>query len=53
MTDNLILVIAILVTAVIGSYLGRLFSKLKAKSERSVLEAQQEQMRLTIEADSV
>ena len=38
MTDNLILIIAILVSAAIGGYLGMLFTKLKSKSEKSTLE---------------
>ena len=38
MNDNLILIFAILVSAVIGAYLGMLFSKLKSKSEKSTLE---------------
>ncbi|SFZ92494.1 DNA recombination protein RmuC [Flaviramulus basaltis] len=38
MNDNLILIIAILVSALIGAYLGMLISKLKSKSERSTLE---------------
>jgi len=38
MTDNLILIIAILISASIGGYLGMLFTKLKSKSEKSTLE---------------
>ena len=38
MNDNLILILAILVSAVIGAYLGMLISKLKSKSEKSTLE---------------
>lgn len=38
MNDNLILIFAILVSALIGAYLGMLFSKLKSKSEKSTLE---------------
>lgn len=38
MTDNLILIIAILVSAAIGGYLGMLFTKLKSKTEKSTLE---------------
>ncbi|OEK08702.1 DNA polymerase V [Flavivirga aquatica] len=38
MNDNLILMLSILVSAVIGGYLGILFTKLKSKSEKSTLE---------------
>lgn len=38
MNDNLILIIAILISALIGGYLGMLFTKLKSKSEKSTLE---------------
>ena len=49
MNDNLILILAILVSAAIGAYLGTLFNKLKSKSEQSTLEERQNQMSLTIE----
>ena len=49
MNDNLILILAILVSAAIGAYLGILFNKLKSKSEQSTLEERQNQMSLTIE----
>ncbi|MGB1210913.1 MAG: DNA recombination protein RmuC [Lacinutrix venerupis] len=38
MNDNIILIIAILIAAGIGAYLGMLFTKLKSKSEKSTLE---------------
>ncbi|APX99837.1 DNA recombination protein RmuC [Lacinutrix venerupis] len=38
MNDNIILIIAILIAAIIGAYLGMLFTKLKSKSEKSTLE---------------
>ncbi|RLJ62500.1 DNA recombination protein RmuC [Lacinutrix venerupis] len=38
MNDNIILIIAILIAAAIGAYLGMLFTKLKSKSEKSTLE---------------
>ncbi|MDB2462796.1 DNA recombination protein RmuC [Algibacter sp.] len=38
MNDSLILIIAILISAAIGGYLGMLFTKLKSKSEQSTLE---------------
>ena len=38
MSDNIILIIAILISAAIGGYLGMLFTKLKSKSEKSTLE---------------
>ncbi|WP_299367530.1 DNA recombination protein RmuC [Winogradskyella sp.] len=48
MNDNIILILAILVSAVIGAYLGMLFTKLKTKSEQSTLEERQNQLGLTI-----
>ena len=38
MNDNIILILAILISAIIGGYLGMLFTKLKSKSEKSTLE---------------
>ena len=38
MDNNIILIIAILISAAIGGYLGMLFTKLKSKSEKSTLE---------------
>ena len=38
MNDNIILMLAILIAAAIGGYLGMLFTKLKSKSEKSTLE---------------
>ena len=49
MNDSLILILAILVSAAIGAYLGMLFIKLKSKSEQSTLEERQNQMSSTIE----
>ena len=49
MNDNLILILAILVSAAIGGYLGMLFSRLRTKSEQSTLEERQNQMHHTIE----
>ena len=49
MNDNLILIISILISAIIGGYLGVIFTKLKSKSEQSTLEERQNQMHLTIE----
>ncbi len=48
MNDNLILIIAILVSAIIGAYLGMLFNKLKSESEKSTLEERQNQLTNTI-----
>ncbi len=48
MNDNLILILAILVSAIIGAYLGMLFTKLKSKSEKSTLEERQNQLTSTI-----
>ncbi|MCD2259954.1 DNA recombination protein RmuC [Psychroserpens luteolus] len=49
MNDNLILILAIVISAAIGAYLGMLFIKLKSKSEQSTLEERQHQMSSTIE----
>ncbi len=48
MNDNLILILAILISGAIGAYLGMLFTKLKSKSEQSTLEERQSQMSITI-----
>lgn len=48
MNDNIILILAILVSAIIGGYLGMLFTKLKSKSEQSMLEERQNQLSVTI-----
>ncbi|WP_460219572.1 DNA recombination protein RmuC [Psychroserpens sp. MEBiC05023] len=49
MNDNLILILAILISGGLGAYLGMLFIKLKSKSEQSTLEERQNQMSSTIE----
>ncbi|MFD1163532.1 MULTISPECIES: DNA recombination protein RmuC [Hwangdonia] len=49
MNDNLILIIAILISGGIGAYLGMLFTKLKSKSEQSTLEERQNQAHQTID----
>ncbi|OUR93302.1 DNA polymerase V [Flavobacteriales bacterium 34_180_T64] len=49
MNDDLILILAILISAAIGAYLGILFTKLKSKSEKSTLVERQNQMGSTIE----
>ncbi|WOD44274.1 DNA recombination protein RmuC [Hwangdonia lutea] len=49
MNDNVILIIAILISGGIGAYLGMLFTKLKSKSEQSTLEERQNQMHQTID----
>ncbi|WP_299556219.1 DNA recombination protein RmuC [Seonamhaeicola sp.] len=48
MNDNLILILAIIISAGIGAYLGMLFTKLKSKSEQSTLEERQNQLNSTI-----
>ncbi|WP_299887460.1 DNA recombination protein RmuC [uncultured Lacinutrix sp.] len=50
MNDNFILILAILISAAIGGYLGILFNKLKSKSDKSTLEERQNQMGLSIES---
>ena len=49
MNDSIIIILAILISAAIGAYLGMLFIKLKSKSEQSTLEERQNQMSSTIE----
>lgn len=49
MNDNIILIIAILISGGIGAYIGIAFTKLKSKSEQSSLEERQNQMGSTIE----
>ena len=44
MNDTLILLIAIIISAAIGGYLGMLFTKLKSKSEQSTLEERNAQL---------
>jgi DNA recombination protein RmuC len=48
MNDTLILLIAIIISAIVGAYLGMLFTKLKNKSEQSTLEERQNQLSITI-----
>ncbi|MCX7547559.1 DNA recombination protein RmuC [Xanthomarina sp. F1114] len=48
MTDNLILIVAILIAGGIGAYLGMAFTKLKTKGEKSTLEERQNQLNLAI-----
>ena len=49
MTDSLILIFSILVSALIGGYLGMTITKLKSKSIQSTLEERQHQMNQTID----
>tara|TARA_R110002050_G_scaffold4573_1_gene22052 strand:- start:33755 stop:35071 length:1317 start_codon:yes stop_codon:yes gene_type:complete len=49
MNDNLILILAILISGGIGAYIGMTITKLKSKSDRSTLEERQNQMSITIE----
>ena len=49
MTDNLVLIIAIIVSALVGAYLGMLFTRLKTRSEKSTLEERQNQLGQTID----
>jgi len=48
MNDNLILILAILVSGGIGAYIGMTITKLKSKSDRSTLEERQNQLNQTI-----
>ena len=49
MTDNIILILAILISGGIGAYIGMTFTKLKGKSEQSSLEERLNQIRLANE----
>jgi DNA recombination protein RmuC len=49
MNDNLILILAILISGGIGAYIGMTITKLKSKSEQSTLEERQNQMQLNID----
>lgn len=49
MNDNIILILAILISGGIGAYIGMTITKLKSKSEQSTLEERQNQMGLTID----
>ena len=49
MNENLILIISIFASAIIGAIIGILFSKLKSKTEKSILEERQSQMQLNID----
>ncbi|MBP0903290.1 DNA recombination protein RmuC [Mariniflexile gromovii] len=48
MNDNLILILAILISGGIGAYIGMIITKLKSKSEQSTLEERQNQLNITI-----
>ena len=48
MNDSIILIVAILISATIGFYIGTLINKLKSKSERSTLEERQNQLNKTV-----
>ncbi|MBT8304818.1 MAG: DNA recombination protein RmuC [Bacteroidia bacterium] len=48
MNDNLILILSIGLSGILGAFLGVMFMKLKAKSEKSTLEERQNQMSSTI-----
>jgi len=50
MNDNIILILAILISAVTGGYLGMLFTKLKSKSEKSTLEERNSNLQQQFEA---
>ena len=50
MNDSIILILAIIISAVIGGYLGMLFTKLKSKSEKSTLEERNSNLQQQFEA---
>ncbi|MEZ4796296.1 MAG: DNA recombination protein RmuC [Flavobacteriaceae bacterium] len=49
MNDNIILIVAILISGGIGAYVGMIITKLKSKSDQSTLQERQNQLGLTIE----
>ncbi|TWO31871.1 DNA recombination protein RmuC [Seonamhaeicola sediminis] len=49
MNESIILILAILVSGVIGVYIGKTIDKLKSKSEQSTLKERQNQMQLIID----
>ena len=50
MNDNLILILSIIFSAIVGAYLGMLFTRLKSKNDQGILEERQNQLGLTIES---
>ena len=48
MSENLILIISILISAAIGGYIGMTIAKLKSKGDKSTLEERQNQLQNTI-----
>ena len=50
MNDNIILILSIIFSAVVGAYLGILFTKLKSKNNQGMLEERQNQLSATIDA---
>ena len=49
MSDNIILIIFIIIAALVGAYLGKLFSSLKTKSEQSTLEERNSNLKKQLE----
>jgi len=49
MSDNIILIISIIIAALVGAYLGKLFSSLKTKSEQSTLEERNSNLKKQLE----
>lgn len=49
MNDNIILILAIIISGGIGAYIGMTITRLKSKSEQSTLEERQNQLSITIE----
>lgn len=50
MSDNIILILAILVSGLIGAYLGKLFNKLKSKSEKDLFDERLKQSNDNLES---
>lgn len=48
MTESLILIVSVIISGLIGGYLGFTISKLKSKSDRSTLEERQNQLNKTV-----
>ncbi|MCH7525446.1 MAG: hypothetical protein IIC74_10740, partial [Bacteroidetes bacterium] len=50
MNDNLIIILSIIISGVIGAYLGMLFSKLKSKSEKDLFDERLKQLNDNLES---
>ena len=49
MNDSLIIIISVLISALVGGYIGMTIAKLKSKGDKSTLEERQYQLQSTIQ----